>query len=125
MKKGFLIIVAVTLLAKSFGQIPYELNWTKESILLGASGLLMVNMALADPEKTTMTVEEIAALDPGDVNPFDRGATNNWSEGAVLASDVGLIAPSVAAVALPLYMPAVNRSDQYVKDVFTLGVIWL
>jgi hypothetical protein len=125
MKKGLLILLASATLLRVSAQIPYELNWTREAILMGASGILMVNMALTDPDKTTMTEEEINGLDPEDVISFDRGATDNWSEEAALASDVGMIAPSVASLALPLAMPAISPSESYWKDATILGVIWL
>ena len=54
----------------------------------------------------TLTAEDIAALDPANVNAFDRPATTRWSPSSANLSD-GLL---VAAVAAPLSLLAIARA---------------
>ena len=65
----------------------YELSWKKDAIFMGASLLGAGYYFMVDPAKSMMNQAEIEALDPADVNRFDRGATGNWSEQAHALSD--------------------------------------
>jgi membrane-associated phospholipid phosphatase len=107
------------------GQGPYVLSWKKEIPLLGVSALLGIPAFVADPGRTTMSGEEIALLDPGDVNALDRPATENWSEQADRLSDIGLYTPAALAAISTLAMPALAGSGTFWKDSYTLGMIWL
>lgn len=126
MKKGFLVFLTLLILLPTNAQGPYRLNWKKEALLFGASGLLISNMIFADPAKTTLTEEEVALLDPADVNAFDRRATQNYSEHAAYLSDFGLYGTAIAASGMPLLLPAISsQKENFGKEFGTLGIIWM
>ena len=82
-------------------QSPYRLGATGEILLLSGGGVATVAGVVAQRSLQGFTPEEIASLSRGDVNPFDRGATWQYSQGAGTASDYlvyGLIAAPVAAL---------------------------
>ncbi len=93
---------------------PYSLDYKREIILLGSgvvmgiSGLVLVNNA------TPLTAEEIAQLDPNDINPFDRHSVGQYRE--VKTGDVLLY----TAFLLPLTFMADKGTK---RDWKTLGVI--
>jgi len=64
-----------------------------------------------------LTLAEIEALDPSDVNAFDRPATEQWSTDADIASDVLLMTLMASPVAL-----AVTETGN--KNGLTLGVMY-
>lgn len=125
MRQTIAAILFLGLLSQIHAQGPYELSWKKEAVFLGASALLVIPMLLVDPDTYYLSEEEILSLDPQEVNGFDRGAIKNWSEQAHLLSDIGMFAPAgLAAASVPL-IPAIEARDNYWKEAFTLGVIWL
>lgn len=63
-----------------FSQSPYELDWTKESIIFGTGlGLGVLSLPLND-DLQPLTVTELNNLNRNDVNGFDRRATFNYSK---------------------------------------------
>ncbi len=79
---------------------PYTFGWKHEIPYIGTSIGLTATALILDKTNTTdpYTPSELALLNRNDVNPFDRGATYNWSTGASTISDVFLI----GAVASPI-----------------------
>ncbi len=72
---------------------PYTFGWKHEIPYIGTSIGLTATALILDKTNTTdpYTPSELALLNRNDVNPFDRGATYNWSTGASTISDVFLI----------------------------------
>lgn len=100
------------------GPYPYELEGGREAAILGSSAVLFGLGFRADQSYAPLTPEEIAALDPGTVNWFDRSATRRWSPGAAKASDVMLYATMAAPLSLVL-------TDQGRREPWTTGVMYL
>ncbi|MFT5784062.1 MAG: membrane-associated phospholipid phosphatase [Candidatus Krumholzibacteriia bacterium] len=75
----------------------YETDSDVESTLAASTILLFGAGYLLNPDRAPFTEAEIEALDPKDVNAFDRSAISNWSPGAARASDImasgSLVAP--------------------------------
>jgi membrane-associated phospholipid phosphatase len=86
-----LIAVAITSAAPAHAadsDFPYELNTGQEIAISGAGAALLVPGIFMMSNQSGLTPEEIAALDPDDVNPLDRPATENWSPTSANVSDV-------------------------------------
>jgi membrane-associated phospholipid phosphatase len=103
---------------KAHADFPYELEGGKEATILGGTAVLFGLGLWADQGYEPLTPEEIAALDPGSINAFDRGATGRWSPGAAKASDIMLYTTMAAPLSLVL-------TDQGSRDPLTLGTIYL
>jgi membrane-associated phospholipid phosphatase len=91
--------------ARAQEAFPYELDpWLDGGLSAGAAIALAGSVAVYRGQEP-FTEEEVAALDPADVNPFDRSATQRWSPTAGSASDVLtwtlLAAPAGVALATP------------------------
>lgn len=82
---------------------PYRLSSGRETaLLLTGAGTLAAGVVVT-AELDVLTPEDIAALDPANVNAFDRPATTRWSVVSGNLSDGFL----VATVAAPLTLMAV------------------
>ena len=67
---------------------PYELHVQRELTLSGAgAGLLLAGLAVKEGQEPP-SLADIAALDPAEINSFDRSATTQWSPDAATASDI-------------------------------------
>ncbi|UCD24099.1 MAG: phosphatase PAP2 family protein [Gemmatimonadota bacterium] len=82
---------------------PYELSKYREwSLSIAGAGLLAAGLVVQGNQEP-LTQDEIEELDPNDVNSFDRSATEEWSTGADMASDLLVLtliaSPAVMAVA--------------------------
>ncbi len=96
---------------------PYKLATYREwGLSLTGAGLLFAGLAVQSNQET-LTLAEIDALDPNDVNSFDRPATERWSTGADLASDVLVMTLMVSPVALAI-------AETGSKNGLTLGVMY-
>jgi membrane-associated phospholipid phosphatase len=64
------------------GQInsPYTLDLTREAVLLGGGAAMGISGLIIMNSITPLTAAEIAALDPADVNAFDRPAIGRYRE---------------------------------------------
>ena len=98
---------------------PYEL--TRSDIGIASAGAVSAGLGfLSQSNVEAPTSAEIATLDRSSVNPFDRGATWNWSEDWQEVSDWtrdGL----VAAAGLVTFLPVLV--DSRWSEAATLGVI--
>lgn len=59
---------------------PFELDFTKEAIILGAGSAAGVTALIILGNLQPLTQEEINVLNPADVNGFDRGAIGPYEE---------------------------------------------
>ena len=84
------LLIALTMPERcaSAGELPYELDTGREvSLVAVGGGLAAAALAIAG-QQDPLDAEDLAGLDPDDVNAFDRSATRRWSVGAAKASDV-------------------------------------
>ena len=72
----------------TIAQSPYQLDWKKESILLGSGILTYSGSFYLESKISPLSLEEIYALDRADVNSFDRKASFFFSNKARRTSDV-------------------------------------
>ncbi len=72
-----------------------------------------------------LTEQEVALLDPMDINSFDRGATKNYSESFSKGSDILVYGAAATSIAVSAMMPLVAKSDNFWKEAGTLAAIWL
>jgi len=80
----------------------YRLDVRRDwGLSLAGAGLLFAGLAVQSNQRP-LTQAEIDALDRNDVNSFDRSATEQWSTGADLASDVLMATLLVSPVALTI-----------------------
>ena len=114
LKRSLLILLLPSLLA---AESPYRLSWKTDGPILGAAGLLGVTMLATDGHLPGLTVEEVNALSPEDVNGFDRPATKNYSPEA---SDV-----STGLEFVLLASPCLLLLDGDVRDdITTFGAMY-
>jgi membrane-associated phospholipid phosphatase len=96
---------------------PYKLATYREwGLSLAGAGLLFAGFAVQSNQQA-LTPVEVDALDPADVNSFDRPATEQWSTGADLASDVLVMTLMASPVALAI-------AETGNKNGLTLGVMY-
>jgi len=96
---------------------PYRLDpWLEGGLTASGVALLAGAVAIYQGQEP-FTPEEIAALDPEDVNGFDRSATENWSTAAITASDVLVWSLLAAPVGLAIATPGSRQS-------WTLGAMY-
>lgn len=79
------------------GSFPYE-AWTTDIGVLGLGGGLSAYGYWLQSRLDPITPEELRELHPADINPFDRGATRNWSPGWNRRSDLARDAVSAWAL---------------------------
>jgi len=96
---------------------PYYMSTYREwGLSLAGAGLIFAGLAVQSNQEP-LTLAEIDALDPNDVNSFDRSATEQWSTGADLASDVLVMTLMASPVALAI-------AETGNKNGLTLGVMY-
>ncbi len=96
----------------------YETDVAVESSLAATTLLLFGAGYLSNPHRPALTREEIEALDPQDVNAFDRSAIGNWSPAASRASDYLVWGSLVAPLSL-------LSTEQGRQESGVLGVMYL
>jgi len=95
----------------------YRLATYREwGLSLAGAGLLFAGFAVQSNQQP-LTLEEIDGLDANDVNSFDRPATEQWSTGAAVASDVLVMTLMASPVALAI-------AETGNKNGLTLGVMY-
>ncbi len=116
-KKTFIIVVFFT--GALFAQEPshYALSWERDGIICGVGAAVGVTgLALSGSIKSP-TLADIYLLNRNDINRFDRGAVNHWSESIATTSDVLAVALMAVPVSLML-------SDNIKKDYQTIGFMY-
>jgi membrane-associated phospholipid phosphatase len=84
---------------------PYALQRDREvAVLAGGAGFVGLAMVLASSQEA-LGDAELAALDPADLNDFDRPATARWSDDADRAADMLLAATAAAPLLLMVSGP--------------------
>lgn len=104
-----LVGLTVAVPGLSSGQSPYRLDPTREIVILSAGLGTGIAALVAQDAGVGLSVEEVNALSRTDVNPFDRGATWQYSNAAATASDV--VAFSVCAAPAMLLLDDDVRSE--------------
>ena len=99
-------------------EFPYDLENGQEAAVVSISAAFFGLGLIVERDTAPLTPEEIAALDPGSINWFDRSATRRWSPGAAKASDILLY----TTMAAPLSLLLTGRGS---KEPGTLGVMYL
>lgn len=103
---------------------PYRLRTGLDVGITAGGAALLAGGAFLGNGQTPLTPAEIAALDPAQVNGFDRGATRQWSPGAATASDVlvyTLLASPVLLVVSPPGSQAPLTLGAMYGEAFLLG----
>jgi membrane-associated phospholipid phosphatase len=108
------IFVSVSSIAVAEG--PYALEKKREWIILGTGTVIGITALLLIDSVEPLTLEEIAALDPEDVNEFDRHGFNPYREAN---SGDRMLAMSYL-LPLTFFTYADTR-----RDWKTLGVMWV
>lgn len=80
----FFLLLCLPVVAQDF---PYQLDWKKDAIILGASGALSGYAHFRESKLEGLKQEQLAVLNPNNVNWFDRGATRQHSDGFRRTSD--------------------------------------
>ncbi len=112
-------LVALVLLVgarSAAAQSPFALHKTREVALLSTGGALLVTNFILLAGVDPLTVDEVNALDPNDVNDFDRDSIV-----PIEKSRSGDIMVAVSYL-LPL---SVFARDDTERDWHTIGVMWL
>lgn len=115
---GIVFLVGAANCALAADEFPFDLETGTEAAVLGSTAVLFGFGLLADQGYEPLTPEEIASLDPGSINWFDRSATGRWSPGAAKASDIMLYTTMAAPLSLAL-------TDQGSRQPGKLGVMYL
>lgn len=118
--RGGAAAVAVCLLASPVhaqDAFPYRLD-RRLDVVLGASGAALVAGGFVIQRNVdTLTADDIADLDPLDVNAFDRGATRQWDPTSSSISDALVLGVLAAPAALMITAPGS-------REPLTLGVMY-
>lgn len=119
----FASCLATCLLSASTGaaaaQIPPYTLETRQEIVLTTAGLAMLIASVpVQSSQEPLTPAEIDALDPADINPFDRPATEQWSPNAKTGSDVLVMTLLASPVVLAATESGRGQST-------TIGVMYL
>ncbi len=110
-------MVLVAAIVPVQAQSPYAIKWSTDGPLLAlGTGALGVT-ALLGHQRAALTADEIAALDPVNINGFDRPAIRRYSSAQSNLSD--LLVGSMMIVPAGLMV-----SDRIRGDVMTIGVMY-
>jgi len=101
-----------------FPQEPhYTLSLQRDGIICGVGAAVGVTGLALSGNIKSPTLSDIYALNRNDINRFDRGAVNHWSESIATTSDVLAVALMAAPVSLLL-------SDKIQRDYQTIGFMY-
>jgi len=79
--KGLITLIMLSLVLPGFSQavnFPYELRSGRDAVLIASGSALIHGAVIGHNRKAKMKVNDLALLNPADVNPFDRFATRYW-----------------------------------------------
>ena len=110
-----LLILTSFNLGQSNNSQPFNLDFTREAIILGAGAATGITSLLIINNVEPLTPEEINLLNPADVNGFDRGAIGPYKEDNV--GDALLYTSFVLPATFLL-------NEQMNKDFFDLAVMY-
>ena len=109
-------LVALVVAPASGAESPFRLERTREAALLTAGGTLAIGSLILTSAVTPLTQQEIATLDPGDINSFDRESIEPYR--AIHAGD------ALAYTSYLFPLTAFARADTR-RDWETIGVMWV
>ena len=112
-----LIIALSATQVYSANSSPYRLSTTTDSLLIGSGAALWALTLYTNKKVDPLTDNEIRALSTGNINRFDRSATNNWSPNGAKLSDITLTSTMISPLAFFL-------NDQTRDDFIVLGVMY-
>lgn len=110
-----LLLFSVAWAQASSAQSPYDLETKREWILLGSGAVLGISALAIINSVDPLSIEEIEALDPDDINSFDRSGVQPYRD--THAGDALLYGSFL--LPLTLLGPVETREDWK-----TLGVMW-
>ena len=120
---SFTIFTLLLIFDFTFAQSPYKLDLTKDAAITGTGILSSVTALIIDGNVKPLSIEAINKLSLTDVNWFDRGIAQNWSEDYSLASDL-LVSFSAAAPALLFLSEKVRKDFVIVSAMYLETVIY-
>ena len=97
---------------------PYEISWIRESKFIGSSLALLGTSFYLKSQYGVLTDEEIFALDPMDINGFDRNSVSNTSASAKRISDYF----AFGSMTIPLFFIAEKKCRLNTGHIVTM---WL
>lgn len=97
---------------------PFETNFKQESWITAGLGVGTITARYVKGQQAGFSEEDLALLDPLQVNSFDKGALNLWNESLIKPSDVMLYGSVL--IPLTLFSSKDIRNDW--KDI---GIIYL
>lgn len=110
-----IIIAAFIGVTAGYAQSPYALDPGREWLLFGSGSALGISGLIASKNVDPLTIEQINALDPSDVNGFDRGSIKPYRE--AFASD--------AITGISVFLPLTFLANKQIRqDWKTVGVMW-
>jgi membrane-associated phospholipid phosphatase len=116
---ALLIIFSLSLFCDlTHSQSHYGVETGREALLLGSGFGLGVLALSLESNIESLNFNELQNLSRKNINAFDRGATNNWSEEASIISDYFLNFLIISPAAL-------LSSDEIRKDFGTFSVMYL
>jgi membrane-associated phospholipid phosphatase len=116
---GLLLLFFIHL--NSFAQSPYEIKSNLDFGLIGFGALTLTSGQVLANNTSILTVSEINAFNPNQVNSFDRFATSNYSSSAKTVSDV--LAFSTVAASACLILDKKIRQDWVTIGVMGVEVL--
>ncbi|WP_240543759.1 phosphatase PAP2 family protein [Spirosoma foliorum] len=116
---ALLIIHCSLVINYSFAQSPYALKTGREVTLLGAGAVALGASVALSHTIDPLTQTEINALNPNDINAFDRKAVYRWSTTADRLSDVTLVGNVALAGLLTVGTKPMRQ------DIKTVAVMYL
>ncbi|MCI4667968.1 MAG: phosphatase PAP2 family protein [Bacteroidia bacterium] len=121
------LLLAIFLIGSSvFAQSPYQLSWKLDLPIVLGSNTLMATGLLIPNGISPLTQAELDALNPMNVNAFDRSATQNYSIAADHRSDIGLVSGAILGLGVNLALPTTKglQGKAYWKEAGKLALIW-
>ena len=122
----FLTFLIITLAGlPSVAQIPYQVDWKKDGLLMGSTGVMAGITLIINNQLSPLTIGEIEGLNEHDINWFDRNATLHFSSTANRRSDYGEMVPIAIGAVSPFILPVISgKIEGYGKEMFILLLLW-
>ena len=107
------VLIIPGFVGTTYSQSPYRLSWELDGPLAASAGLLGIGAIVVADNQNPLSSADVEMLSPNNVNGFDRGATDNYSEDASTASDWLVYATIAAPLALLTQDPAGSDWQTY------------
>ena len=126
MKKIIVLSIIVCNITNTVAQSPYQLAWKTDGII--AAGILGLTASdiLLNRSLDPLTEDQVLALDPSQINRFDRWASRQNSSAAGFRSDIGQNAPIIASLGTLLLYPSISNNEvPWVSEFAILATLFL